>query len=261
LRSLADDLALPEHQLVRDGIDRHLEEGLGFAFLISQVMQGMELDHVFLRSTCGAPEADLLRAFGLAEGSPNTHPGQGTANRRFFFDNAFIESLWIADEGEAASEATGPTMLHERLRADADPVTVSPSGLCFRPGVDAEAPPFPVWDYAPAYLPPGMTVGVGKDVPLSEPMFFFLAKGAAPASAPAARRQALEHAAGLRSITSITVTTCGKGEWSLPALAASATACVSMEKGSEPLMEIWFDHGRSGRRHDFRPALPLMFHY
>jgi hypothetical protein len=221
----------------------------------------MELDHVFLRAAVGGPEADLLRAFGLKEGSRNAHPGQGTANRRFFFDNAFIELLWIADEGEAASAATRATMLHARLHAGADPVTVSPFGLCFRPGLDAGAPPFPVWDYAPAYLPPGMTVGVGKDVPLAEPMFFFLAKGAAPASAPAARRQPLGHAAGLRSITSVTVTACGHAAWSKPALAARATACVRMEKGSAPLMEIEFDHGRSQRRHDFRPALPLVFHY
>ena len=221
----------------------------------------MELDHVYLRATVGAPEAALLRSFGLTEGSPNTHPGQGTVNRRFFFDNAFIELLWIADVSEAASEATRPTMLHERLRTDADPCAVSPFGLCFRPGGGKAAPPFPVWDYAPAYLPPGMVVGMGKDVPLSEPMFFFLAQGTAPASAPAARRQALKHGAGLRSITSIVVTTCGKGDPSAPALAASAAACVSLVQGSAPLMEMTFDHGRSGRRHDFRPALPLVFHY
>jgi hypothetical protein len=28
------------------------------------------------------------------EDSSNTHPGQGTANRQFFFNNAYLELLW-----------------------------------------------------------------------------------------------------------------------------------------------------------------------
>jgi hypothetical protein len=35
----------------------------------------VELDHVFVCSEVGAPEADQLVAFGLGEGAPNTHPG------------------------------------------------------------------------------------------------------------------------------------------------------------------------------------------
>jgi hypothetical protein len=47
----------------------------------------VELDHAFIACRPGAPEADALLRQGFVEGSPNTHPGQGTANRRFFFDN------------------------------------------------------------------------------------------------------------------------------------------------------------------------------
>jgi len=46
-----------------------------------------EVDHLFVCANLGAPEADSLIAFGLTEGAPNVHPGQGTANRRFFFHN------------------------------------------------------------------------------------------------------------------------------------------------------------------------------
>ena len=44
-----------------------------------------EVDHVFVWVDVGAPAADQLVSFGLTEGDPNVHPGQGTANRRFFF--------------------------------------------------------------------------------------------------------------------------------------------------------------------------------
>jgi hypothetical protein len=44
-----------------------------------------------VRTAVGGPEVELFAAFGLTEGAPNTHPGQGTACRRFFFRNAYLE--------------------------------------------------------------------------------------------------------------------------------------------------------------------------
>lgn len=43
-----------------------------------------ELDHLFILTGIGAYEAEHLVSFGLVEGTSNTHPGQGTTNRRFF---------------------------------------------------------------------------------------------------------------------------------------------------------------------------------
>jgi Glyoxalase-like domain len=72
------------------------------------------LDHAFIACAAGAPEADALLRLGFVEGSSNTHPGQGTANRRFFFDNFMLELLWISDPAEAQSERTRRTRLWER---------------------------------------------------------------------------------------------------------------------------------------------------
>ena len=64
-----------------------------------------ELDHLFIFAVVGGPEADRLVSLGLTEGSGNVHPGQGTANRRFFFRNTMLELLWVADEREVRGEA------------------------------------------------------------------------------------------------------------------------------------------------------------
>jgi hypothetical protein len=61
----------------------------------------LEFDHMFICTAVDAPEADLLVAFGLTEGAPNSHPGQGTACRRFFFRNAMLELVWVHNESEA----------------------------------------------------------------------------------------------------------------------------------------------------------------
>ncbi len=49
-----------------------------------------EFDNLFIYTDVGASEAKRLTSFGLIEGSPNIHPGQGTANRRFFFGNMVL---------------------------------------------------------------------------------------------------------------------------------------------------------------------------
>lgn len=48
-------------------------------------------------------ETDELIDFGLTEGSGGTHKGIGTANRRIFFDNFYLEILWVENEMEAKS--------------------------------------------------------------------------------------------------------------------------------------------------------------
>ncbi|GJJ01473.1 hypothetical protein RugamoR64_20110 [Duganella rhizosphaerae] len=222
-------------------------------------MATMQIDHLFIRARVGAPEAALLRSFGLSEGSGNRHPGQGTENRRFFFHNAFLELLWIANDDEVRSARTSPTLLAERL-ADASPAC--PFGICWRPSSDDVAAPFPCWGYTPAYLPPGMQIGIGADVPASEPMWFFLPKGAAPSAYPEARRQPLNHAAGVNTITSVTLTLpLPQQALSAATKASSTSAQLTLLEGDAYLMEICFDHGAQGRTHDCRPGLPLVLHY
>lgn len=62
----------------------------------------MDIDHIFIFSNQGN-ETDELVDLGLTEGSARRHKGIGTANRRIFFDNFYLEILWVEDEAEAKS--------------------------------------------------------------------------------------------------------------------------------------------------------------
>ena len=68
----------------------------------------MEVDHIYICTDYKAPVGDLLKEFGLIEGTSNIHPGQGTANRRFFFHNFMLELLWIENLKEVKSDLTKP---------------------------------------------------------------------------------------------------------------------------------------------------------
>ena len=222
----------------------------------------LELDHIFICCSVGAPEADRLVHFGIAEGEPNTHPGQGTANRRFFFHNAFLELVWVSDSLEAQSPLVRRTGLWERWSRRGS--SASPFGICCRhvPGEGNEIP-FSTWEYRPPYLPAPLVIQMGTNSEtVNEPLLFYVSFGRRPDQADASRQQPLEHSAGLRSITRVRICQPQREPVS-PELHAVAQSCDWLRFGSasEYLMEIGFDGESCGRSADFRPVLPLVFHW
>jgi hypothetical protein len=159
-----------------------------------------EFDHIFICVSCGGAEASGLTAFGLIEGTPNLHPGQGTACRRFFFANCYLELLWVSNAKEAQSETTQATHLWERWRNRTS--GACPLGLGFRPKDEYDGgAPFSSWEYRPPYLPAQLSLHVGTNANvLTEPMLFYLPFGLRPSSA---KRPLLAHRAGLREVTRV----------------------------------------------------------
>jgi hypothetical protein len=132
----------------------------------------IELDHLFICTTREAPEAERLVEFGLREGPPNQHPGQGTACRRFSFANAMIELVWVNDAEEAQNDCTRRTLLWERWSRRTN--DASPFGVAVRPVARQSAqPPFPAWEYRPAYLPDPLVMHVAE-AGVEEPMWLYL---------------------------------------------------------------------------------------
>jgi hypothetical protein len=160
-----------------------------------------ELHHVFVCASSGAPEAELLSAAGLVEGSPSTHAGQGTANRRFFFENGFLELLYVHDELEARSDLTAPTQLWHRWSGRG--MTANPFGICLSSSRGMEAAmPFASWEYRPSYLPEGRCILFADGLRLSEPEVFFLNWPQAQASPGT---EPTQHPLGLRHMLSVSV--------------------------------------------------------
>jgi hypothetical protein len=221
----------------------------------------VELDHVFICVSSDAPEASALTQFGLSEGQPNVHPGQGTACRRFFFSNGYIELLWVDNAAEAQTETVRPTCLWERWEGRTS--GSCPFGFVFRPAAhQAASSPFPSWHYRPPYLPNTLDIQVGTnaDVP-GEPMLAYLSFANRPDARQGAERQNMDHAVGLREISRIQML--GPiGQTLSPALTTAAKAgLIPTGFASEYLLEIGFDGELSRRAKDFRPALPLIFRW
>jgi hypothetical protein len=160
------------------------------------------LDHLFVFVAPDGPEAGRLAALGLAESFRRSHPGQGTANACFCFDNAYLELLWIADAHEAAACVLGRCGL--MARANWRTTGASPFGIALRNADPAAVPPFPCWDYAAPFLPAGMTIPVAtaSDDP-RQPLLFRSPGNARPDQWTDGRAGARQNAAGLAEIVGV----------------------------------------------------------
>ncbi|NDJ51737.1 MAG: VOC family protein [Chloroflexi bacterium] len=217
---------------------------------------GYEIDHILIMADRDAPQADRLVELGFSEGAPNTHPGQGTANRRFFFSNFMLEFNFVVDEDEASSDLTAPTYLLERWQGRNG--SGSPFGICLRPDADgAQAPPFSTWPYQPSYLPAGKPIDMAHNAAkLDEPLLFYVGWiSAAPINLTKAE-QPIEHPNGASQLTAV--------ELVMPLENHSAELqsffdldLVHLLPAEQHHLSIIFDEGRQGQSHYLDPQIPL----
>jgi hypothetical protein len=213
------------------------------------------LDHAFLTCEVGAPEADTLLARGFVEGSGNVHPGQGTANRRFFFANFMLELLWVVDAAEAASEIVRPTGLWDRWSRRA--AGASRFGLVYGGELATGTPsPFPTRPYHPAYLPPGMNIDIVTGLTAMEPALFclpWLTAGRGPRNV-----EPTAHEAPVRDVTGVAIGIADLAGLSPVARRAQDAGLLTFFAATQPVLEVRF-RTREPLTIDCRPGLPLLF--
>lgn len=215
------------------------------------------LDHAFICCAVGAPEAAALLRLGLKESSPNTHPGQGTACRRFSFANAYLELFWVSDADEATSDLVRPTRLSERWSGRQK--GACPFGIILRPDPPGDHdPPFETWAYHPGYLPPELAIELAVGTPIGEPELFYM-RFARPREFVG--REPTEHAIPLNAITSVTIGTPAPGPRSAPAQSLESAGILAFRPAEEYVLTLAFDGAASRQAADLRPELPLVLRW
>ena len=213
----------------------------------------LEVDHVFIACAPGAPEASALLDLGFVEGSPNTHLGQGTANRRFFFANFMLELLWLKDFEEATSEQTRRTRLWERCAQRGR--EISPFGVLFRTSTATPSQaPFLTWSYHPSYLPPGLAIEVADGTTLGEPELFYLPFLRGPRSPTS---ESTNHILEPGLVTGISVGVPKRHDLSTASLVAEQLGLLTYFEAQEHVLEIHFQNSPI-KPIDLRPILPLV---
>lgn len=213
----------------------------------------LELDHVFVATTADeAPGAiGALEAFGLQCGGRWVHKGQGTANACFFFQNSYLELLWLHDAREARTAAVAPLALDERLRW-------RETGACpFGVGVRGEADlPVVTWDYAAPYTGGVVMPIVTPPSTPREPLVFFSPALRDRDTLPHAHRAPIAMTGGWPRINSVEL----RGpEWPSEGVASVLERVgVTTVDARTPLLTISLGNAAAGAV-DARPRLPLVF--
>ena len=172
----------------------------------------------------------------------------------------------MRDPAEIQSQQTRRTKLSERFSGAWS--GASPFGIILRPETlppsgPPDACPFQAWEYRPRIMP-DLVLQIAASAGVEEPMWCYIKGGRAQAGTPPEelmdRRQPVEHPAGFRDITGVHIV--------CPSLVATSVTqamadqkVITLETGSEHLMGLQFDAGRKGKLFDFRPELPLVFHW
>ena len=222
----------------------------------------LELDHVYILVPPGATAAiEALRGAGLTvDTRPDKHDGEGTTSIAAFFENGYLELMWV-DSSVAIDSAHQEDVANFRRGTAWRETGASPFGIGLH---------FLAGDRSSLTIPyeldpiPGEEQG-GYWILLRQPAeslateaFIMPADRAVPAWVTTYRTRHPEfftHASVVRRITSVIV----RGPPSQRAAAAVLDLrLVRFEDADSPLLVVEFDGGSRGHTWDLRPALPLI---
>ena len=117
-----------------------------------------KINHIFIFCDNHDEVAQEFIDFGFVEGSNRVHENQGTRNRKFYFDNFFLEIIWVHDVDEVTNHTTEPSRLYERSKYSEN--GYSPFGLCLNYAVGDNGLFANAIVYEPTYLPKDMFIKV-----------------------------------------------------------------------------------------------------
>lgn len=202
----------------------------------------MDIDHIYLLTNDGGLVADQLVALGLTEGSSRVHTGQGTTNRKFYFENFFLEVLWVHNESEVQSERVKPIGLWQRTACDAE--RISRFGLCLDKVPETDAVFEAAEWYQPAYFPEGVQIAYLRHPEnLSLPWTFRL-PFRSPRPAPG---EPIAHPAGMQQLTKAVFEYRGTGREPFVER-FRGDSMVEFRPSDRIWLHLVFDNGRQGRR-------------
>lgn len=159
----------------------------------------MLIDHIFIVSRDMGKEANSLLEAGFLEGSNRVHPGQGTRNRKFYFENFFLEILWENNSEELESVAIQKIGLTDRVRFLKS--AFSRFGLGLENTLESDSVFKDCEFYQPFYFPEGMCFEILTQKENASLPWAFRGPGKGPKTPYA---EPLDHPNGIRKLTKAT---------------------------------------------------------
>lgn len=216
------------------------------------------IDHIFMLVEPAevAGVVQTLSRFGLTGSSRRSHPGLGTSNIFFCFDNIFLEILWIENRAEAGGTQLG-RMLIERL--DGRTSGMTPFGIGFRTLEPTDPVPFATWSFEP---PAAMAF---KPIPIalssldsSQPLLFRAKRTARPDAWIDGQAGVRQTPAGITEVTAVRFKPPANVEPSSDLQLLQNLGVIALNDSSGgPSMAFTLSHAASGKSRELVLKSPL----
>ena len=224
--------------------------------------QQLSSDHLFILVDESAPGAKLLKDAGLKM-DPDTlhHSGQGTSAVFFNFNNFYLELLWISHNGEAEKSGNKIVDMFRNQKKGGSPFGF----VVARKSNETDSLPFPNESMYADWLRPDESVkfGISNDIMLPSVIAVprYLDYDSIKTRYPEAIRELIDHPAGSLTLTSIHFSGPGSISESIAINELMKQRIAEFVESDIPLVELTFNHGKSGKTIDARPELPLIIFY
>lgn len=206
----------------------------------------LEVDHIFICVET-APELEFFAKQGLTLATtPVRQQERGTASHIVFFENFYIEFIWLEDEvaAEIYAMRTGIDFVARSRRYDPK---ISPFGIALRQQSPRRQS---LEEYDFRYSPPQgaellLSFSSENLVTQTEPLCFVIPDAIAlprlKRNFPNLQQQWMSHALGLKKMTGIEISAVGGDSLTQPLSLLSQDGVVQIESGS-PCIQLTFDN-------------------
>ncbi|GAB1541389.1 VOC family protein [Scytonema sp. NUACC21] len=227
----------------------------------------LEIDHIFVYTTKCAVNDSVFQELGLhCSERLVQRVEQGTASRTIFFENAYLELIWVEDE-YAFEQHSAYTGIHTSARLDWQHTGASPFGIGLRSKFETAKSPLSLRQRRVESMPADLLVrfAVPNLASLEEPICFVVPNSIALTAwldcSLSAHQQLLSHSLGVNKLTGVKVTVTDNGSLSHAISLLCLHGIIDIERGTSPLLELTFDSQMRGKILDARPILPILLRY
>ena len=227
----------------------------------------LEIDHMFVCIE-SAPDKLLLEQMGLLCSEYSlSRPEQGIASSLIFFENSYIELIWVEDEATAEIYAMR-SGIDFFARTHWKKYCISPFGLALHQKTDIVDPEIfyskNLTDFQK--LEKFINFAASNLAEQVEPLCFIIPESLSLQALfnPSidSHRQLVNHPLAIEKLTNIRVSIEKLGNLTNPLLMLERDGIIEIERNSFPLLELTFDYGRHRNNLDLRGiGIPIILKY
>ena len=245
---------------------------------IENISSDLEVDHfnIWVENPKEAKEKLIEIGFtSVPDSLSQIHQGQGTGGRYFNFFNGYLEFIFVYDQNELEKNITENKELDFVERANFKENGASPFSIALKiKDYKTEKIPFEKVRYHQDWMKENTNIYSAKNskTNLGEPSIFVvypeiesdrfeaLSDLKNIPEEYAFARAFYKHPNGAKKITNIKITSSDLDLETKTMIAINAIENVTVKKGTEHLMELYFDKNIQEKSFDLRPELPLIIY-